>query len=227
MTEVFDIPLHRIRVLPPCIAPVFCLQPGADQSKRRDGRPYFLAVGTLEPRKNIPRLLDAWRALQAPHDLVLVGRWGWMYESLRTRLDMLGQHHIEPDGTETWEFLDERRVIRKEYVPAGELASWYRSAEALVYPSLFEGFGLPVLEAMSCGCPILTSWRSPMEEIAGDSGWYFDPEDEDTLLATLQRFLKDPGERNRRILLGLERAPQFNLARFTEGLYAAYQEALT
>ncbi len=226
IAEALDFSLSRIRILSPCVPPAFTPSIDASQHESSLERPFFLAVGTLEPRKNIPRLLDAWRSLQAPHDLRMVGRWGWMYEGLRTRLDMLGQHHLDPDSSEIWEFHDGRRVIRKEHLPTKELASLYRSAEALVYPSLFEGFGLPVLEAMSCGCPVLTSWRSPMEEILQDAGWYFDPEEEDSILNTLRTFLKDPCERENRVHLGLKRAADFSLPHFVEGLMSAYQEVL-
>ncbi len=226
IAETLNLSTERIRVLPPCVPSVFSPGPDSIRMNKPGNRPFFLAVGTLEPRKNIPRLLDAWRTLQAPHDLVIVGRGGWMYESLRKRLDIAGQHKLEPDGTEIWEFHDGRRVLRKEHLPASELANLYRLAEALVYPSLFEGFGLPVLEALSCGCPVLTSWRSPMEEIAGIAGWYFDPEDEDSILSTLRSLLKDPVERKDRVLLGLERARDFSLPSFAEGLLRAYQRVL-
>jgi glycosyltransferase involved in cell wall biosynthesis len=148
-----------------------------------------------------------------------------MYESLRTRLEMLGQHHFEPDGAERWDFTDGRRVVHREHLTTGELAKCYRSAEALVYPSLFEGFGLPVLEAMSCGCPVVTSWRSPMEEIAGESGWYVDPEDEDSILAGLREVLSSQDRRLERRLAALDRAKAFSFEGFTEGLLSAYLEA--
>ncbi len=226
IVETLGLSMQKVHVLPPCVPSLFSPETDSMQTSSNQERPFFLAVGTLEPRKNIPRLVDAWRRLQAPHDLVVVGRWGWMYETLRTRLDMLGQHRLDTDGTEIWELHDGRRILRKEHLPASELAKLYRSAEALVYPSLFEGFGLPVLEAMSCGCPVLTSWRSPMEEIAGKAGWYFDPEDEDSILTTLQDFLKDPEERAKRVQMGLERAQRFTLPFFSEQLYEVYQRVL-
>lgn len=225
IASTLDISIQRIRILPPCVSSEFCPGLSSDSGAGCKKNPYFLAVGTLEPRKNIIRLLDAWRMLHSPHDLLLVGRWGWMYESLQTRLSMLGQRHLELDGTEVWEFSEGRRVIHKEYISTSELVACYRSAEGLVYPSLFEGFGLPVLEAMSCGCPVLTSWRSPMEEIAGEAGWYFDPEEEDSIQEAMQTFVKNPDERERRIQIGLARAPLFSLPRFAEGLFTAYRDA--
>ena len=226
ISATLNLSLDRIRVIYPSISSVFSPSQDSDSHELLVERPFFLVVGTLEPRKNIPRLLEAWRALKAPHDLVIVGRWGWMYESLRKQLGMAGQYRLEPDGTEIWEIHGGRRVIRKEHLSTRGLADLYRSAEALVYPSLFEGFGLPVLEALSCGCPVLTSWRSPMEEIAGKAGWYFDPEDEDSILSTLRSLLKDPVERKDRVQLGLERARDFSLPCFAEGLLRAYQKVL-
>jgi glycosyltransferase involved in cell wall biosynthesis len=132
----------KIRVVPNAVEDVF-----SAEGPRAEGD-YVLAVGTLEPRKNLARIARA-----VDGELRVVGARGW--------------GGVEPPGNVTW--LGD--------VPDAELAALYRGARCLVYASLYEGFGIPVAEALACGCPVVTSAGSPMAELAGDAATYVDPED--------------------------------------------------
>lgn len=129
-------------------------------------RPYFLAVGTVEPRKNFGRLIQAYQRLagrlrELP-DLVIAGRWGWMYDETVGLPGKLGV-------AEKVKFL--------QYVSEDTLTTLYRDAVAMIYPSLYEGFGLPVIEAMQAGTPVVTTNRGALAELGGDLLWRVDPLD--------------------------------------------------
>ena len=141
---------------------------------------YLLVVATLEPRKNLARLVRAYAALptatKARHPLVIVGARGWLNHELERTLTPL-----EAAGT----------VRRLGYVGEDELPALYAGAHAFAFPSLYEGFGLPVLEAMASGVPVLTSNVSSLPEVAGDAALLVDPNDEDALREGLVRLLDD------------------------------------
>lgn len=178
-------------------------------------RPFILHVGTLEPRKNIPRLLRAYHYLRVtrslPHTLVLVGRLGWRYREI---FDTITELRLS----------DEIRWLG--YTPVDALARLYSAANVLVYPSLYEGFGLPVLEAMVCGCPVVTSNVSSLPEVVGDAGITIDPTDGNALAEALYHVVSDSGlaaEMRRR---GLERAKLFTWEQTaTKTLEVYYQAA--
>jgi len=151
-------------------------------------RPFFLFVGTLEPRKNLPNLLGAFARFLADlqaggrdperwPDLLLVGAQGWKMTGLRRQLAA---------------FPHPNRLQWRDYAPAAELARLYRGALALVFPSLYEGFGFPVLEAMSVGLPVMTSDRGAMAEVAGSAALLVDPLDQQQMARTLHRLYCDP-----------------------------------
>jgi glycosyltransferase involved in cell wall biosynthesis len=170
--------------------------------------PYVLGVGTLEPRKNLPRLIDAFTGMaddvRAGHRLVLVGPIGWdTDETLRA----ITAH---PD-----------RVLAVGAVPDADLPALYRRATAFAYPSLYEGFGLPVLEAMIAGVPVLTSDTSSMPEVGGEAALYVAPRDTEAIRAGLARLLGDAALRARLAAAGPLRA-----AEFSWGRYAAETRAL-
>ncbi len=128
--------------------------------------PYWLVVGTIEPRKNLVRLLEAYRLFRQDHNkivnLVIVGERGWKAEPF---FEALERHPYRTD------------VFLTGYVTQDQLTALYSHATALVYPSEYEGFGLPVLEAFACGCPVICSEVSSLPEVGGDTAWYVDPED--------------------------------------------------
>lgn len=163
---------------------------------------YVLAVGSLEPRKNLERLVDAHGALpdelRRRHPLVVVGGGGWQNESLDRAL-----RQAESRG-------DVHRLGR---VKGSDLPSLYRGAAVFAYPSLAEGFGLPVLEAMACGTPVLTSNRSSLPEVAGDAARLVDPDDTAALRDALADLLGDPAQRLDLSQRGLRRAKDFSWRR--------------
>ncbi|HEX2160326.1 MAG TPA: glycosyltransferase family 1 protein [Thermoleophilaceae bacterium] len=158
---------------------------------------FILAVGTLEPRKNLPRLVAAYerlpRALQDAHPLVVTGRLGWDAGETMASLRALGD-----------------RAVLTGFVPDAELGALYRHCNLFVYPSLGEGFGLPVLEAMAAGAPVLTSSRSSLPEVGGDAAAYCDPTDTAAIAAALEQLLRDPPRREELSTAGPRRAAQFS-----------------
>jgi glycosyltransferase involved in cell wall biosynthesis len=189
--------------------------------RRRKGLPerFILFLGTLEPRKNIVRLLEAyalwWRTLPeggsgAPA-LIIAGAKGWFYETIFARVNDLG--------------LTER-VIFPGFVPTEELPWWYRAAELFVYPSLFEGFGLPVLEAMACGIPTITSSASSLPEVAGDAALLIDPEDTEGLAAAMAHVLAEPEVAARMRAAGLRQAARFSWASTAAQTAGVYRTVL-
>lgn len=165
----------------------------AARARRRYGleRPYLLFVGTVEPRKNLDRLLDAWRGLRTEAELVVVGASGWAPESTLRKLE----------STEG--------VRRLGYVPEADLPGITKGAVALAYPSLYEGFGFPVAQAMACGTPVVTSNVSSLPEVAGTAAVLVNPLDTEELSSALQRVLEDGALRRQLVETGRERAKHY------------------
>jgi alpha-1,3-rhamnosyl/mannosyltransferase len=172
---------------------------------------YVLAAGTLEPRKNLLRLIRAHAALPdelaTTHPLLIVGPRGWEeQEILRAAA---GSDGVRLAG----------------FVPDDELAALYAGCSVFCYPSLYEGFGLPVLEAMAAGAPVLTSNVSSLPEVGGNAVAYADPEDEHAIAAGLERLLRSPDERARLAALGRERAREFSWERVARGVLEELERA--
>ena len=166
-----------------------------------DGAP-VLAVGTLEPRKNLMRLIDAYSDLgddlRQAHPLVIAGGGGWKNEELLARLaedghDRTSLHRLDPEGD-------------------ADLSLLYSAAAVFAYPSLAEGFGLPVIEAMACDTPVITSNVSSLPEVAGDAARLIDPQDTGDIRRALDDLLRSRDERERLRALGRERAASFSWA---------------
>lgn len=174
--------------------------------------PYLLFVGTLEPRKNVVRLVRAYRRAVGrsglPHALVLAGPLGWGAQPLHRELALEGPGEIHLTGA----------------VGPPELDALYRGAEAFVYPSLYEGFGLPVLEAMGRGVPTIASAASSLPEVAGDAALAVDPRSVLHIADSIERLLTDPPERERLAKAGEARAADFSWER-TAGLTLKVYEA--
>jgi alpha-1,3-rhamnosyl/mannosyltransferase len=174
-----------------------------------------LCVGTLEPRKNLELVIRAYAAMpesyRACRPLVLVGMKGWLtsgLESLMQPLVAAGQ--IRPQG----------------YTSDADLAVLYAAAQVLVYPSLYEGFGLPPLEAMASGTPVIVSNRSTLPEVVGDAGVQLDAADEPGLREALRHMDEDPAWWNARAVASLAQARQFSWARCARETLAVYRKVL-
>lgn len=177
-------------------------------------QPYLLYVGTIEPRKNLEGLVSAFKRI-APdfnHRLVVAGSVGWNAQCALAALD-------DPDIAP--------RVTRLGFVPPDALAALYSAADALVFPSHYEGFGLPVVEAMTCGCPVITSNVASLPEAGGNAAVYCDPRDPDTLTHAMQRVLAEPGLRSRMIALGYDQARRFSWRDCAESTFKAYGEVIS
>ena len=176
---------------------------------------FILNVGTLEPGKNQATLLRAFHRLKAQgleSSLVIVGPRGWMYERLFRLVDELGL------GGE---------VRFAGYLPAEDLAAVYNLADLFVFPSLYEGFGLPPLEAMACGLPVVASTAPALAEVLDDAALLVDPHDSDALAEAAARVLRDKRLRSRLRRRGLERAGHFSWQRTARDTVAAYEAALS
>jgi glycosyltransferase involved in cell wall biosynthesis len=217
--DILDTPREKLRVVYPGVEPRF--RPPAPDAlaafRKEKGLPdrFLLYLGTLEPRKNLGLLLRAYARLQPELPdlgLVLAGGRGWMVDDLFREIEELGL---------------EKKVVLPGYVPDAEQPLWYGAATALVYPSVYEGFGLPPLEAMACGAPVVVAQTSSLPEVVGEAGLYFDPFDEDSPVAVLRRLLADEAEQERLRAAGLARAAGFSWRKTAEGCVAAYRAAIT
>lgn len=220
LVDLFRFPSKMITVVPLGVEPLFRplsaaqTQEVLQRLKLVHGQ-YFLAVGTLEPRKNLGLALDAYLRLPADlrrrFPLVLAGMKGWNGTALEQRLDALSR-------------TDELRL--PGYLPRGDLAAVIAGATTLVFPSLYEGFGLPLLEAMACGVPVISSNASSMPEVVGDTGVLLDPRDVVGMTQSMARMASDQADRSRLADLALERSKRFTWAACVEGTVDAYRLAL-
>ena len=216
--RLLALPIDSVEVVPPMLNPVFQVAGDRDADAKAAVRlgvrqPYVLAVASLEPRKNFGRLLDAWGSLggtTGAHQLVVVAAEGWRQGRIRRRLE-----RMTGDGS----------VVKIGHVSEKVLAALYRRASAFVFPSLAEGFGLPVAEAMACGTPVVTSQISSMPEVAGESALLVDPEDVDEIAAAIARLLGDQGLRRRLRDRGLEQARLFFPEALVPKLFEVYRRA--
>jgi glycosyltransferase involved in cell wall biosynthesis len=194
---------EKIEVIYPGIAPAFfeAGQEASQATARRYGlaKPYALYVGSIEPRKNLGILLDAWldlaRDIRDEFDFVVAGPWGWGERSVYDRLQ---------SGIPGVRYLG--------YVPESDLPALTAAATIFAYVSLYEGFGLPVGQAMAAGVPVLTSNVSSLPEIVGDAGVVADPRSREEIRAALERLLLTPSLRSQLTECGRKRARQFTWA---------------
>jgi glycosyltransferase involved in cell wall biosynthesis len=175
---------------------------------------YLLFVGTIEPRKNLSRLVDAFDILRSEgltDGLVIAGRLGWLYQGLL--------EHLKGSPARS-------RVLLTGYVPGGDLPALYAGAQALVLPSLYEGFGLPVLEAMACGTPVACSETSSMPEVAGGAALLFEPTRTEGIVDAVREILSDRALQADLRRQGLVRAREFSWERAAEETAAVYSSVL-
>jgi glycosyltransferase involved in cell wall biosynthesis len=176
--------------------------------------PYVLYVGTLQPRKNLVRMIDAFARVPAAQreggdlQLVLAGKQGWLSEAILARPKALGI---------------EDRVVCPGFVDDGDRAALYSGASLFVMPSLYEGFCMPVLEAMACGVPVACSNVSSLPEVAGDAALLFDPLATEMMATTMERALKSEKLRRQMVQRGVERVGVFAWARCAEQVLAVLE----
>ncbi|RMG51116.1 MAG: glycosyltransferase family 1 protein [Acidobacteria bacterium] len=177
-------------------------------------RPYILSVSTIKPKKNVLATVKAYAEVKRrglPHKLVLVGYKAPGYTAVDEAIEQLGLGHD---------------VIQTGFVPAESVPCFYAGADLLVFPSLHEGFGLPVVEAFACGCPVVTSGVYALPEVAGDAALYCNPHDVADIGAKMIEVLTNDRLRERLIQKGLARARQFTLERYAEQTIAVYEQVL-
>jgi glycosyltransferase involved in cell wall biosynthesis len=214
IAEGLRIPPERITAIPLGVDETFFERADAQPVLERHGlRPgYFLFVGTLQPRKNLGRLIAAHEALppqvRERHPLVIAGREGWGADSFRVPLERaIASGHC--------------RWLR--YVPAGDLPALLQQAHALVFPSLYEGFGLPVLEAFACGTPVAASSATSIPEVAGNAALLMDPLRTEELRDAMLRLAEDGALARQLADRGLERARQFSWSTTVERTLQVYR----
>ncbi|MBM2849170.1 MAG: hypothetical protein HW418_2112 [Anaerolineales bacterium] len=216
LVELYRTPAEKISVLYSGVHESF--QPVTDLAAVRaryslGDAPFVLAVGTLQPRKNYVRLIQAFAAISnlqprtSNLHLVIAGDKGWRYDAIFAEVEKLGLRD---------------RVMFPGFVADADLPALYSAARVLAYPSIYEGFGLPMLEAMACGTPVVTSTASCMPEVAGDAALLVPPTDVDALAAALDRALTDEALRADLIARGRARARQFSWAKSAQQLLGIY-----
>ncbi|MGI8408046.1 MAG: glycosyltransferase family 4 protein [Actinomycetota bacterium] len=200
---------ERLRAIPMGVDISPAKEADIASARRRYGveRPFIMWTGTIEPRKNLTRLLQAFESLAPTHDLVLVGPHGWN-EDIETLIS-------KSDG----------RVRTLGFVPHADLGPLYAAASVFCFPSLLEGFGLPVLEAMGQGTPVVTSKGTSTEELAADAGILVDPKDAESIAEGIARVLEDEALSQKLSEAGRRRAAEYPWERTAELLVAAYREA--
>lgn len=221
VVELLQVPRERVKVLYPGVEAHFQRVTDEDvlqAARQRFGllRPFILGVSTLEPRKNFLGLIEAYARLierrHLPHELLIVGRRGWLYEPIFRRVKELG--------------LGER-VRFPGFVADDDLPVIYSLADCFAYPSFYEGFGIPILEAMSCGVPVVASKASSVPEVAGPAAIYVDPHDVESIVDALDRVLHDKDLRASLRRAGDQQARQFTWEKAGRRLLAAYQAVMS
>lgn len=213
--RIYGVSPERIDVVMPGVNEAYRPLPVAevDAFRRQNGLPdtFILHVGTLQPRKNIPVLLDALARLRRPDvSLILVGGKGWFYDTIFERVEALGLTS---------------QVHFTGYVDDSDLPLWYNAATVFAFPSLYEGFGMPVVEAIACGTPVVAAGASSLPEAGGDVALYFDPHNPDELAECLTQVLGDPALRSRVRAEGPAHAARFSWARTGAEMAAVYRRA--
>jgi glycosyltransferase involved in cell wall biosynthesis len=220
LVVLLGVPPDSIAVVPGGVEERFARVRDADQLQRArrhlgvGNAPFILAIGVLEPRKNLNRLMDAFRALKeraaVPADvkLVLAGGKGWLF-------DGIFQHHAASPVRDD--------ILMPGFVPDEMLPAIYSAAQALAFPSLYEGFGLPILEAMACGTPVVASRASCLPEVAEGAALLIEPTNVDELSTALEMVFIDTQLRSRLIAQGRQRASEYTWRVAAERLLEVYQ----
>jgi glycosyltransferase involved in cell wall biosynthesis len=220
LIELLDAPPSKVSVVPGAVDAAFSRvedSSSLEDARDRYGLPrkFVISVGTLEPRKNYPRLISAYALLRRltglPHHLVIAGKPGWLFEETYDRARTEGV-------TECVHFLG--------FVPDRDLALLYALADLMVFPSLYEGFGIPPLEAMACSTPVVCSNNSSLPESVGDAALLVNAENVEEIADAMARVLTNTELRAHLVELGETQAAQFTWQAAAQKLLTAYKKAL-
>jgi len=216
VNTLLGVPAARIFTVYPGVSPDFYPRPNAAvaQFRRERALPerFVLYLGTLEPRKNLVRLVRAFAQIdRSDVHLVLAGAKGWYYEDVLNEVERLALGD---------------RVHMPGYVPSESLPFWYNAARVFAYPSIYEGFGIPVLEALACGTPTLTSTSTSLPEAGGDATVQVSPFDEEAIATGLDRLLTDDALREEARVKGLAHAGHFSWSKMAKETTEVYRWAL-
>ncbi len=218
LVELFGIDRKKIEVVHIGVSKEFMKIEDIDvleRSREVLGLPekFILYLGTIEKRKNLERLIDAFvlasRRGGFPHKLVIAGKKGWLYEGLLKKIDDNG---LKDD------------IIFVSDIKQSDLPILYNLAELFVYPSIYEGFGLPVIEAMACGTPVITSNTSSLPEVAGDAAALIDPYNIEEIAHNISEILHDEERRKKMSEMGIERAGSFTWERCARNTMEVYKK---
>jgi glycosyltransferase involved in cell wall biosynthesis len=214
--RLLDIPAEKIIVTHDACEPRFTPQDPAviEQFRVRAGLPerFILFVSTLEPRKNVPTLLEAYARIAKETDVPLIigGGKGWLYDSIFAKAEELNLGD---------------KVRFAGFIPGEDLPLWYAAATAFIMPSLYEGFGMPLLEAMACGTPVITTTSSSLPEVVGDAGITVPPTDAEAMGEAMLRVIRDRDLQADMRARGLVQATRFSWEKTAELTLQAYQDA--
>lgn len=217
LIKMFGARPEQVSVIYCGVDPAFSPTPTRLDAQARAKMPaqFILHVGTIEPRKNIVRLIRAFaqakRAARLPHQLVLIGARGWKYAEVD---QVIAQENIA------------NAVIFPGYIPQDELPAWYRAADLFVYPSLYEGFGLPPLEALASGTPVISSNAAALPEVVGEAAIQVSPADHAALTDAIIRILNDSSLREQMTARGIAQAKKFSWERAGQETMALYRTIL-
>jgi len=220
--KYWNLPPSRISVIPLGVHPRFrplhdnaAVENVLQQYDLPPAKNYILFVGTLEPRKNLVRLVNAYESLihnqGCNHQLVLCGRKGWLYDEIFAAVSRAGL---------------QEKIVFAQNVPDEALPYVYSGSVALIYPSLYEGFGLPVLEAMACGTPVITSNVSSLPEVAGEAALLIDPTDTKQIAQAMERVCSDPELRSVLAERGRTRSLGFSWRNTAEQTMRVYEQVV-
>jgi glycosyltransferase involved in cell wall biosynthesis len=217
LIELYQTPPEKISVLYHGVGPEFkpiretaCLK-AVRQKYGLNDRPFILSVGTIQPRKNYQRLIQAFARVDPGAMLVIAGGAGWKNEAIFDELKKAGL---------------QERVRFPGFVAEADLPALYSAATLVIYPSLYEGFGLPVLEAMACGAPVIASNRSSLPEVVGEAGWLIDPYDIDSMAVAMGQLLEDVSGRESLTRAGQSWAAQFTWSKTGVELVNLYKKII-
>lgn len=183
--------------------------------KKKITYPYLLFLGKLEERKNVKRIIEAFAILKQekkiPHKLILIGQPGFHYQKIKEKIKTLPQSI-------------QKEIIQTGYLPTQEVICWLKNADILLYPTLYEGFGLPILEAMAAKVPVLTSQIPVAKEVASDAAFFINPQKTQEIAMGIERLISDQDLRRRLIEKGQKRAKLFSWQRCAQKTLSVLQE---